>query len=97
MTTETQIIEHRPFSKLGKADHGWLNANHHFSFASYRDNTRMGWGDIRVWNDDEIAAHSGFEPHDHDNMEIITYVRKSRLPIRTAWAMSAEPRQAMYR
>jgi quercetin 2,3-dioxygenase len=79
MTTKTQIVEHRPFSKLGKADHGWLNANHHFSFASYRDQARMGWGNIRVWNDDEIAPHSGFDPHDHDNMEIITYVREGAI------------------
>jgi quercetin 2,3-dioxygenase len=68
-------LETRPFASLGKADHGWLNANHHFSFASYMDRTRMTWGGIRVWNDDEIAPHTGFAPHSHDNMEIVTYVR----------------------
>ncbi len=68
-------IEHRPFASLGKANHGWLNANHHFSFASYVDRDRMNWGGVRVWNDDEIAAHTGFAPHPHDNMEIVTYVR----------------------
>jgi redox-sensitive bicupin YhaK (pirin superfamily) len=69
------IIQRRPFASLGHANHGWLNARHHFSFANYYDPARMGWGAIRVWNDDEIAANSGFPPHPHANMEIITYVR----------------------
>lgn len=70
------MIEVRPFSKLGGANHGWLNAKHHFSFGEYYDPRNMGWGDLRVWNDDEIAPNSGFPPHPHQNMEIITYVRK---------------------
>jgi redox-sensitive bicupin YhaK (pirin superfamily) len=69
------MIEHRPFKTLGGADHGWLNAKHHFSFANYNEPSRMGWGALRVWNDDEIAAGSGFPPHPHADMEIITYVR----------------------
>ncbi len=69
------MIERRPFSGLGGADHGWLKARHHFSFASYYDPANMGWGPIRVWNDDEIAPNSGFPPHPHADMEIITYVR----------------------
>jgi len=69
------MIECRPFVGLGGADHGWLKAKHHFSFANYYDPKRMGWGSLRVWNDDEIAAHAGFPPHPHSDMEIITYVR----------------------
>ncbi|MEO8113901.1 MAG: pirin family protein [Phenylobacterium sp.] len=69
------MIEKRPFQGLGGADHGWLKAKHHFSFANYYDPKRMGWGSLRVWNDDEIAANSGFPPHPHADMEIITYVR----------------------
>ncbi len=69
------MIERRPFETLGHADHGWLNARHHFSFASWYDPSRMGWGAIRVWNDDEIGPKSGFPPHPHADMEIITYVR----------------------
>ena len=69
------MIEIRPFASLGHADHGWLDARHHFSFGSYSDPERMAWGRIRVWNDDTIAARSGFPPHAHRDMEIVTYVR----------------------
>jgi redox-sensitive bicupin YhaK (pirin superfamily) len=69
------MIEVRAFKGLGGADHGWLKAKHHFSFGGYYDPERMGWGSIRGWNDDEIAPHTGFPPHPHANMEIITYVR----------------------
>jgi redox-sensitive bicupin YhaK (pirin superfamily) len=69
------MIDIRPFASLGHADHGWLDARHHFSFANYYDPGRMGWGKIRVWNDDRIAARSGFPPHPHCDMEIVTYVR----------------------
>ena len=69
------MIEHRPFNSLGKANHGWLDANHHFSFAGYHDPSRVNWGALRVWNDDRIAPKSGFPTHPHQDMEIITYVR----------------------
>ena len=68
-------FEIRPFETLGAANHGWLDAHHHFSFGSYHDHTRMIWGAIRVWNDDLITPQSGFPPHPHADMEIITYVR----------------------
>jgi hypothetical protein len=73
------MIDIRPFATLGHADHGWLNARHHFSFADYYDPRRTEWGAIRVWNDDEIAARSGFPPHPHSDMEIITYVRNGAI------------------
>ena len=73
------MIDVRPFSSLGGADHGWLKARHHFSFAGYNDPKRMGWGALRVWNDDEIAPQSGFPPHPHRDMEIITYVREGAI------------------
>ena len=69
------MIELRPLASLGHADHGWLDARHHFSFAGYHDPARIGWGAIRVWNDDTITAHTGFAPHPHRDMEIVTYVR----------------------
>ncbi|MDG5748611.1 pirin family protein [Qipengyuania sp. XHP0207] len=69
------MIEHRPFDSLGNANHGWLDANHHFSFAGYHDPARVNWGALRVWNDDTIAPKSGFPTHPHQDMEIITYVR----------------------
>jgi quercetin 2,3-dioxygenase len=73
------MIERRPFEALGGADHGWLKARHHFSFADYRDPERMRWGSLRVWNDDEIAPGAGFPPHPHADMEIVTYVRQGAI------------------
>lgn len=75
MIDTASAVDRRPFESLGHADHGWLDARHHFSFASYHDPDRMGWGAIRVWNDDVIAPNSGFPPHPHRDMEIVTYVR----------------------
>ena len=73
------MIDIRRFNTLGGANHGWLDAKHHFSFASYHDPKRMGWGALRVWNDDTIAAGTGFPAHPHSDMEIITYVREGAI------------------
>ncbi len=73
------MIERRPLSSLGYANHGWLEAHHHFSFASYVDPGRDSWGALRVWNDDTIQPGTGFPPHPHANMEIITYVREGAI------------------
>lgn len=80
------MIDIRPFATLGHADHGWLDARHHFSFANYHDPDRMGWGSIRVWNDDTIAAQSGFPPHPHRDMEIVTFVRSGAITHRDSLA-----------
>ncbi len=69
------MIELRPFATLGAANHGWLDAHHHFSFASYYEPERTQWGALQVWNDDAIAPKTGFPPHPHQDMEIVTYVR----------------------
>ncbi|MFT3964586.1 MAG: pirin family protein [Sphingobium sp.] len=73
------MIELRPFESLGGENHGWLDARHHFSFAGYHDPARMHWGNLRVWNDDTIAPRTGFPPHPHRDMEIITYVREGAI------------------
>lgn len=73
------MIEHRPFASLGGANHGWLNAKHHFSFAEYRDPARVHWGALRVWNDDIIQPGTGFPPHPHADMEIVTYIREGAI------------------
>lgn len=62
MTDKKTNFEIRPFETLGAANHGWLDAHHHFSFGDYHDAARMDWGAIRVWNDDVIAPQSGFPP-----------------------------------
>ncbi len=73
------MIELRPFASLGAANHGWLDAHHHFSFGEYHEPGRTNWGRLRVWNDDTIAPKSGFPAHPHRDMEIITYVRKGAI------------------
>ncbi len=73
------MIELRPFQSLGAANHGWLDAHHHFSFGNYRDPSRVNWGALRVWNDDSIEAGTGFPTHPHEDMEIITYVREGAI------------------
>ncbi len=68
-----------PYETLGHANHGWLDARHHFSFAMYFNPKRRGFGDLLVINDDTVAPGRGFGTHPHDNMEIITYVRKGAI------------------
>lgn len=73
------MIHVQPFDRLGRFQNEWLNARHHFSFGGYRDAARMGAGDLVVWNDDEIAPGTGFDPHPHRDMEIVTYVRQGAI------------------
>jgi redox-sensitive bicupin YhaK (pirin superfamily) len=73
------MIERRAFDSLGGAQHGWLDAKHHFSFGGYHDPKRLHWGALRVWNDDTIEPGTGFPAHSHSDMEIITYVREGAI------------------
>lgn len=67
------------YNDLGRAQYGWLDARHHFSFGNYYNPNRMGFGKLRVINDDIIQAGTGFNTHPHENMEIITYVRQGAI------------------
>ena len=73
------MINHHRFENLGGANHGWLNAKHHFSFANYYDPQKLCHGELMVINDDIITPNTGFDTHPHQNMEIITYVRKGAI------------------
>jgi redox-sensitive bicupin YhaK (pirin superfamily) len=73
------MIKTYAYERLGHANHGWLNARHHFSFADYFNPERMAFGALRVINDDIIKAGAGFDTHPHKDMEIITYVRKGAI------------------
>jgi redox-sensitive bicupin YhaK (pirin superfamily) len=73
------MITHIPYAALGNHNYGWLNAHYHFSFARYHNRDRMGFGTLRVINDDIVQAGAGFDTHPHEDMEIITFVRKGAI------------------
>jgi len=73
------MIKHYPYQQLGKANHGWLRSSHHFSFAHYYNPLRMGFGTLRVINDDWVAPNTGFPTHPHQNMEIISFIRSGEI------------------
>ena len=73
------MIKIYPYKDLGHHDMGWLDARYHFSFAEYHNRDRMGFGALRVINDDVIKAGAGFDMHPHRDMEIITYIRQGAI------------------
>lgn len=84
--TETDMIEDqnltltlRPAAARGRADFGWLQSAHSFSFGQYYDPEHMGFGNLRVINDDQVAGGRGFPDHSHQNAEIFSYVTKGAL------------------
>lgn len=73
------MIQRRPFERLGRLQRSRLDSHRHFSFGDYYDPERLGWGALRVWNDDVIEPGSGFALHSLPYMEIITYVREGAI------------------
>jgi redox-sensitive bicupin YhaK (pirin superfamily) len=86
------MIEHRPFASLSGDERAWLSARHHISFANSQNEAPRRWGALRAWNDDEIAPNSGFPPHAHADMEIITYVREGVITHRDSLGNAGQTR-----
>ncbi len=80
------MLQVRHAEERGLVNLGWLNSHHTFSFGHYYAPKFMGFGPLRVINEDRVQPGRGFDTHGHQDMEIISYVLDGRLSTRTAWA-----------